>query len=265
MDPRWEGVGRTRFLFSSCERRPECRDDEIERRSASVSGRPIWKSHHFVIAIRERELDLRGGIIVYYEFLPKLQPLVLTNNRLTNLVEIDPLASVSKLQFLSLLDNITKKPNYRLYVINKLKSLRDLDFRKVKQKISGYCGAILFIIFVKILFVASFFFDRAAEAGFVDPNLAVAKVHPGDFKVAAKRAYETRLEDVKSIYPRVKSDKLPFLCMDLVYQFTLLVDGFGEVDPWQEITLVKKVLYQNSLVEAAWPLGSAIEAVSSPP
>ncbi|GFZ11898.1 U2 small nuclear ribonucleoprotein A [Actinidia rufa] len=69
------------------------------------------------------------------EFLPKLHSLVLTNNRLTNLVEIDPLASLPKLQFLSLLDNnITKKPNYRLYVIHKLKSLRLLDFKKVKHK-----------------------------------------------------------------------------------------------------------------------------------
>lgn len=69
------------------------------------------------------------------EFLPKLHTLVLTNNRLVNLAEIDPLASLSKLKFLSLLDNnITKKPNYRLYVIHKLKSLRVLDFKKVKQK-----------------------------------------------------------------------------------------------------------------------------------
>lgn len=69
------------------------------------------------------------------EFLPKLHSLVLTNNRLVNLVEIDPLASLPKLQFLSLLDNnITKKPNYRLYVIHKLKALRLLDFKKVKQK-----------------------------------------------------------------------------------------------------------------------------------
>lgn len=69
------------------------------------------------------------------EFLPKLHTLILTNNRLVNLVEIDPLASLPKLQTLSLLDNnITKKPNYRLYVIFKLKKLRLLDFRKVKQK-----------------------------------------------------------------------------------------------------------------------------------
>lgn len=69
------------------------------------------------------------------EFLPKLHTLVLTNNRLVNLVEIDPLVSLPKLQFLSLLDNnVTKKPNYRLYVIHKLKSLRVLDFKKVKAK-----------------------------------------------------------------------------------------------------------------------------------
>ncbi|KAK3000158.1 hypothetical protein RJ639_022646 [Escallonia herrerae] len=114
----------------------------------------------------------------------------------------------------------------------------------------------------KNLFVASFFFDRAAEAGFVDPNLPYAKVRPVEFSDAAKRACETRLEDAKAIYPRVEQDNLPYLCMDLVYQFTLLVDGFA-LDPWQEITLVKKVKYQNSLVEAAWPLGSAIEVASS--
>ncbi|XP_078441309.1 U2 small nuclear ribonucleoprotein A [Wolffia australiana] len=69
------------------------------------------------------------------EFLPKLHTLILTNNRLANLIEIDPLSSLPKLQTLSLLDNnITKKPNYRLYVIHKLKKLRLLDFRKVTLK-----------------------------------------------------------------------------------------------------------------------------------
>ncbi|KAB2008901.1 hypothetical protein ES319_D10G131700v1, partial [Gossypium barbadense] len=44
------------------------------------------------------------------EFLPSLHTLVLTNNRLVTLVKIDPLSSLPKLQFLSLLDNnITKK------------------------------------------------------------------------------------------------------------------------------------------------------------
>ena len=76
-------------------------------------------------------------VLLYFaEFLPKLHTLVLTNNRLVNLSEIDPLASLPKLHFLSLLDNnITKKPNYRLYVIHKLKPLRVLDFKKVKGKV----------------------------------------------------------------------------------------------------------------------------------
>ncbi|CAN1271263.1 Apyrase 2 [Linum perenne] len=114
----------------------------------------------------------------------------------------------------------------------------------------------------KNLFVASFFFDRAAEAGFINPKLPVAKVRPSDFEEAARRACETKLEAAKSTYQDVEEGNLPYLCMDLVYQYTLLVDGFG-LSPWQDITLVKKVQYGNSLVEAAWPLGSAIEAVSA--
>ncbi|XP_050221583.1 apyrase 2-like [Mercurialis annua] len=113
----------------------------------------------------------------------------------------------------------------------------------------------------KNLFVASFFFDRAAEAGFIDPAQPVATVHPGNFEEAAKRACELKIDDAKSTYPRVEESNLPYLCMDLVYQYTLLVDGFA-LEPWQQITLVKQVKYRDSRVEAAWPLGSAIEALS---
>ncbi|KAK4725982.1 hypothetical protein R3W88_030899 [Solanum pinnatisectum] len=114
----------------------------------------------------------------------------------------------------------------------------------------------------KNMFVASFFFDRAAEAGIINPSLAVAKVRPADYESAANRVCATGLEGAKSEFPHVETDNLPYLCMDLVYQYTLLVDGFG-LEPQQEITLVKKVEYKNSFVEAAWPLGSAIEVASS--
>ncbi|XP_062215724.1 probable apyrase 1 isoform X3 [Phragmites australis] len=114
----------------------------------------------------------------------------------------------------------------------------------------------------KNLFVASFFFDRAAEAGFVNPKAAVAKVKPSDFEEAARRVCKLNVKDAQATYPDVSEENIPYLCIDLVYQYTLLVDGFG-VDPYQDITLVKKIPYSNSFVEAAWPLGSALEVASS--
>jgi U2 small nuclear ribonucleoprotein A' len=70
------------------------------------------------------------------ESLPQLEMLVLTNNNLTQLPDLDPLAALNgSLRNLSLLDNpVTKKPHYRLYVIHKLPRLRVLDFKKVKYQ-----------------------------------------------------------------------------------------------------------------------------------
>ncbi|CAK7340751.1 unnamed protein product [Dovyalis caffra] len=111
----------------------------------------------------------------------------------------------------------------------------------------------------KNLYVASFFFDMAAAAGFVDTDANSAEASPSDFKKAAELACETKFEDVKSKYPNAEEEDLPYLCMDLSYEYTLLVDGFG-LHPRKRLTLVKQIEYQNSLIGAAWPLGSAIEA-----
>ncbi|XP_076960846.1 apyrase 2-like [Bidens hawaiensis] len=112
------------------------------------------------------------------------------------------------------------------------------------------------------MYVGSSFYDRAAQVGFINASERVVESRPIDFAVAAKRACKTTLEEAKSTYPNVYPEDLPYLCMDLVYEYTLLVDGFG-FQPDQSITLVKQIKYQDSLVEAAWPLGSAIETVSS--
>ncbi|KAL2653521.1 hypothetical protein R1flu_021649 [Riccia fluitans] len=67
--------------------------------------------------------------------LPKLHTLILTNNRVQNLADLDSLASLGNLHTLSLLDNnVTKLPNYRLFLIHKLPKLQLLDFKKVKNK-----------------------------------------------------------------------------------------------------------------------------------
>ncbi|KAF5832091.1 leucine-rich repeat-domain-containing protein [Dunaliella salina] len=69
------------------------------------------------------------------EAIPNLETLVLTNNRLCNLQDLEPLGSFSKLTLLSLVGNpVQAKPNYRLYLISICKSLKILDFKKVKQQ-----------------------------------------------------------------------------------------------------------------------------------
>ncbi|KAL1314431.1 nucleoside-triphosphatase-like [Arachis ipaensis] len=116
----------------------------------------------------------------------------------------------------------------------------------------------------KNLYVATSFFYTASETGIVDPNKSNSKVIPVDYKVAAKRACNTKYEDAASIYPITTIAKLPYVCMDLTYQYTLLVEGFG-IHPWQEITVAKQIEYEDASVDATWPLGSAIEAISSLP
>lgn len=49
--------------------------------------------------------------------------------------ELDNLATFSQLKTLSLTDNpVTRRPNYRAYVIHKLPNLAVLDYRKIKPK-----------------------------------------------------------------------------------------------------------------------------------
>lgn len=68
------------------------------------------------------------------EAIPRLEWLILTNNKLSNLVDLEPLQSLPRLKYLSVLDNpVTKQPGYRLFVIDRCKHLKVLDFRKVKQ------------------------------------------------------------------------------------------------------------------------------------
>jgi apyrase len=54
----------------------------------------------------------------------------------------------------------------------------------------------------------------------------------------------------------------PYLCMDLSFQHELLIHGF-KIPEDAEVTLVKKIKYRDQQVEAAWPLGAAINLLSS--
>ncbi|CAI2175388.1 14287_t:CDS:2, partial [Funneliformis geosporum] len=68
------------------------------------------------------------------EFLPNLTTLVLTNNNVSELSDIDPLSGCSSLQYISLLDNpVTRKQWYRSWIIWRIKSVRVLDFKRIRD------------------------------------------------------------------------------------------------------------------------------------
>ncbi|XP_027349653.1 nucleoside-triphosphatase-like [Abrus precatorius] len=116
----------------------------------------------------------------------------------------------------------------------------------------------------RTIYATSSFYYLTSEVGIADPNKPSSKIHPVDLENGAKKACALTFEEAKSTYPLLAEGRLPYVCMDLTYQYALLVDGFG-LDPLQEITVAIQIEYQNSLVETAWPLGTAIEAISSLP
>ncbi|RIA93871.1 leucine-rich repeat-domain-containing protein [Glomus cerebriforme] len=69
-----------------------------------------------------------------FEVLPNLTTLVLTNNNISELSDLDPLSGCHRLQYISLLDNpVTRKQWYRSWIIWRIKSVRVLDFNRVRD------------------------------------------------------------------------------------------------------------------------------------
>merc|ERR1711998_367274 len=65
--------------------------------------------------------------------LPNLTTLVLTSNHVAHLADIDALVECKMLRTLSLVDNdVSKKHNYRAYVLFRLPQLKILDYQKIK-------------------------------------------------------------------------------------------------------------------------------------
>ena len=63
-----------------------------------------------------------------------LTTLILTNNRITNLAEVDRIARISSLEALSLASNpVASNAHYRPYTIYRMPQLKYLDFRKVTK------------------------------------------------------------------------------------------------------------------------------------
>ncbi|KAH6941013.1 hypothetical protein HPB50_012055 [Hyalomma asiaticum] len=95
---------------------------------SDVKQQPHMVSHSYILSRIAENLQ---------EHLPALETLVLTNNQIQNLGDLDPLASIKTLTYLSLMKNpVTVKRHYRHYIIHRIPQLRVLDFRRIKQKAS---------------------------------------------------------------------------------------------------------------------------------
>jgi len=106
-----------------------------------LSDNELTKLENFPLLARLTGLLLNNNRITRCtdglgQYLPKLATLILTNNRISSLEHLDPLAELTSLHTLSLLNNpVSKLPNYRLYVIFKLPSVKILDFAKIKPQV----------------------------------------------------------------------------------------------------------------------------------
>lgn len=97
----------------------------------------------------------------------------------------------------------------------------------------------------------SYMFDRAREHGLIPKGDFQAVVTVAEFRTLAE----------KLCTAGAKGD--PWACMDLTYILTLLTDGFGLGDD-QAVVVANKLQYGDFQLEAAWPLGAAIDRLNAP-
>ncbi|GLI70304.1 hypothetical protein VaNZ11_015254 [Volvox africanus] len=112
-------------------------------------------------------------------------------------------------------------------------------------------------------YVSSYFWDRAFETGIIKVQEAIMwPTSPKEFRAKAAEVCGLTTDAVVQAYPKVQGDSAKFLCLDLTYCDVMLTKGF-KLDPGISVTLVKQVLYNGQHIEAAWPLGAAVNDLSA--
>ncbi|XP_050310563.1 U2 small nuclear ribonucleoprotein A' [Anthonomus grandis grandis] len=122
--PEIENLGATGDQFDTI----DFSDNDIRK----LDGFPYLKRLKCLLLNNNRIVRIADHL---EEYIPNLESLILTGNQIEELGDLEALYSLENLTTLSLLLNpVTSKPHYRLYVIYKLPQLKLLDFRKIKQK-----------------------------------------------------------------------------------------------------------------------------------
>ncbi|EFJ53213.1 hypothetical protein VOLCADRAFT_78871 [Volvox carteri f. nagariensis] len=112
-------------------------------------------------------------------------------------------------------------------------------------------------------YVSSYFWDRAFETGIIKEQDAIMwPTSPREFRAKAAEVCSLSTDAITKTFPKVQGDAANFLCLDLTYCDVMLTKGF-KVDLGTSVTLVKQVLYNGQHIEAAWPLGAAVNDLSA--
>eukprot|EP00050_Salpingoeca_kvevrii_P007607 m.297309 g.297309 ORF g.297309 m.297309 type:complete len:457 (+) comp13589_c0_seq1:1001-2371(+) len=111
------------------------------------------------------------------------------------------------------------------------------------------------------VFAMSYYYDRGVNVKLIQEDAHVAFLRPQQFLDAAYEVCELTPDEILDQYPTVQSEHAAFLCMDLCIIYSLLVDGF-KVQPQTEMTLAKKLPFQEELIETQWSLGASLAEVS---
>ncbi|KAE9420781.1 hypothetical protein Angca_003962 [Angiostrongylus cantonensis] len=120
--PVIENMGITKDQFDVI----DLTDNDIKR----LDNLPLLKRLHTLYLHNNRVHYIQPDI---GDKLPNLKILALTNNNITELGDIDPLANCKKLEYVTFIGNpITHKTNYRAYIIYKLPSVRVVDFKRIR-------------------------------------------------------------------------------------------------------------------------------------
>ncbi|KAJ1688916.1 hypothetical protein LUZ63_013071 [Rhynchospora breviuscula] len=111
------------------------------------------------------------------------------------------------------------------------------------------------------LYLARGFYDAGSDTNIAGKPSTELRLL--DYQKAAKMVCEVKsFEEAHILLPVVDLVELPYSCLDFVFVYTMLVDGFG-FDPKMMVTAVKEVEYAGSIMTVQWPLGAALELVSS--
>ena len=113
-------------------------------------------------------------------------------------------------------------------------------------------------------YVSSYFWDRASQFGAVPSGAIQVATTPQAFGDAAQAACSSARGALASQFEHAPKDGLDasLFCLDLSYCHALLTTGFGLEDS-TALTLVKQVKYRGEPIEAAWPLGAAINSLGA--